>query len=90
MNATMKKAIRTMLLHLGAPANFGVECVYAICDACNHIGEVGRSKTPQQLLAGVKPKVAHPLMVGSGLKLQIRHVKVLRRKPFVEFFCAVF
>lgn len=41
MNRTIKYAVRTMLIHSGAPANIWAECLYNVCEARSCVIRVG-------------------------------------------------
>lgn len=55
MNHTIKNAVRTMLIHSGAPANLRAECLYAICKVRNRVVRAGRSMASQEIDTRVEP-----------------------------------
>lgn len=56
---TIKNAISTMFLHLGAVANLWAECLYAVYDVHNFFVRTRRLRTPEELLTGVERTVAY-------------------------------
>lgn len=59
LNRNLKNAMRTSLIHAGFLLSLWVSCFYAVCDAHRNIVNEGCIKTPEELLTGVKPSVAH-------------------------------
>lgn len=59
MKRTIENSVKTLLLQSGTPASFCAECFYAVCDACNRGVRAGHSRTPEEMLTGVKPTIRH-------------------------------
>lgn len=59
MNQSIKNSIRMLLFSSGAPNGVWAECLYAVCVARNHVSRPQQEKTPEELLTGLKPSVAH-------------------------------
>ena len=71
MNRSVKNSIRTLLTNSGATANYWAVCLYAAVDARKRIVCGGCSKTPEELLTGVKPSEEHLRTFGCKVWVQI-------------------